>query len=132
MTSEPEGSSTELGNGLRAQLDQAIQYAHDIAMFRFKVINPRPGPTGLKILPGQAIVLDFMDWMGLLVYRHMANETPSSINDDIVRTWTVSSGHEGQDVAWFDLTMREAKQGAVTGALLIYYARIAMGRQRNL
>jgi NAD(P)H-flavin reductase len=132
LVSEPEGSSIESGTGLRAQLSQTIQYAHDIATFRFTVFSPRPGPTGLRILPGQAIVLDFMDWMGPPVYMHMANDTPSSINDDRVRTWTVSSGHEGQDVTWFDLTMREVKQGAVTGALFKILRQNSHGKTKEV
>jgi NAD(P)H-flavin reductase len=58
-----------------------------------------------------------MDWIGPPVYQHMANDAPGSINDDRVRTWTVSSAHEDQDATWFELTMHEMKGGTVTGAL---------------
>lgn len=132
LVSEPEGQTMNSGNALRAQLSQAVQYAHDIAIFRFKVINPGPNLTGLKILPGQAIVLDFMEWMGPPVYSHMANDAPASINDDRVRTWTVSSGHEGQDVTWFDLTMREVKKGAVTGALFNIVRQNSHGKTKKV
>jgi NAD(P)H-flavin reductase len=47
----------------------------------------------------------------------VANDAPASINDDRVRTWTVSSAHEDHDVSWFELTVREMKGGAMTGAL---------------
>lgn len=104
---------------LRAQLTHATQFAHDIAKLRFEVINPGDGGRDLKIRPGQAIVLDFMDWIGPPVYQHMANDAPSSINDDRVRTWTVSSAHgDGSaPTTWFEMTMRAAPNGAVTGAL---------------
>ncbi|GLA03050.1 hypothetical protein AnigIFM60653_002646 [Aspergillus niger] len=83
---------------------------------RFKVMS-ESGVQPLRLRPGQAIVLDFMDWIGPPQYQHMADSAPGSINDDRVRTWTVSSAHEGIDVAWFELTMREMKGGVVTTAL---------------
>ncbi|KAH8819357.1 hypothetical protein F5884DRAFT_839420 [Xylogone sp. PMI_703] len=112
---EPESKATA-SSGHKARLIGATPFGPDIATLRFAVVS-KPGLEGLKIRPGQAIVLDFMDWIGPPVYRHMANEAPGSINDDRVRTWTVSSAHEGHDITWFELTMREMKGGAVTGAL---------------
>ncbi|KAJ5688688.1 hypothetical protein N7462_003080 [Penicillium macrosclerotiorum] len=100
----------------RAQLIEALQLTSDIAALKFRVI-PKPGASDLKIRPGQAIILDFMEWIGPPQYRHMANAAPQSINDDRVRTWTVSSAHEDQNALCFELTMREMKGGAVTGAL---------------
>lgn len=100
----------------RAQLQEATQLSPDLAVFKFQVIS-KPGAGDLRIRPGQAIVLDFMDWIGPPQYQHMANSAPASINDDRVRTWTVSSAHEEENVTWFELTMREMKGGAVTGAL---------------
>ncbi|KAL5043910.1 hypothetical protein BDW71DRAFT_187267 [Aspergillus fruticulosus] len=101
-----------VGTSQKAELESARQLSSDLAVFRFKV-----GGTQLSIRPGQAIVLDFMDWLGPPQYQHMADNAPGSINDDRVRTWTVSSAHEGSEVSWFELTMREMKGGAVTGAL---------------
>lgn len=104
------------GGGQKAKVVSGRQLAEDLAVFRFEVLT-KPGAAGLKIRPGQAVVLDFMDWIGPPQYRHMADDSPQSINDDRVRTWTVSSAHEDQDAAWFEMTMREMKGGAVTGAL---------------
>ncbi|RDW90646.1 uncharacterized protein DSM5745_02421 [Aspergillus mulundensis] len=101
----------------KARLESARQLSHDLAVFRFKVESKQHEAKTLSIRPGQAIVLDFMDWLGPPTYRHMADTAPGSINDDRVRTWTVSSAHEDNNVAWFELTMREMKGGAVTGAL---------------
>ncbi|KAJ5666105.1 uncharacterized protein N7477_008553 [Penicillium maclennaniae] len=100
----------------KAQLQGAVQLSSDLAVFKFKV-SSAAGASDLKIRPGQAIVLDFMDWIGPPKYQHMANSAPSSINDDRVRTWTVSSAHEDGKTTWFELTMRKVKGGAVTGAL---------------
>lgn len=113
-----EETALETGDieGHKAHLQEAVQLSSDLAVFKFKV-NTNPGTPGLKIRPGQAIVLDFMDWIGPPRYRHMADSAPESINDDRVRTWTVSSAHEGQNATWFELTMRKMPGGAVTGAL---------------
>ena len=110
------GVEGTVAGGRKAQLRSAIHLIDDIAVFRFEVIA-KSGAEGLEILPGQAIVLDFMDWVGPPQYRHMADGSPGSINDDRVRTWTVSSAHENQRAIWFEITMREMKGGAVTGAL---------------
>ncbi|KAF3392683.1 hypothetical protein F1880_008854 [Penicillium rolfsii] len=113
---EEKTSETSDIEGHKAHLQEAVQLSADLAVFKFKV-NTRPDAPGLRIRPGQAIVLDFMDWIGPSRYRHMADAAPESINDDRVRTWTVSSAHEGQNATWFELTMRKMPGGAVTGAL---------------
>lgn len=100
----------------KAKLQETVHVSSDLAVFKFKVIS-KPGAGDLRIRPGQAIVLDFMDWIGPPQYQHTTNSNPGSINDDRVRTWTVSSAHEEQNVTCFELTMREMKGGAVTGAL---------------
>ncbi|CBF70340.1 hypothetical protein AN6023.2 [Aspergillus nidulans FGSC A4] len=105
------------GTSEKARLQSARQLSSDLAVFRFKVVPSDTGGVRLSIRPGQAVVLDFMDWLGPPQYRHMADNAPGSINDDRVRTWTVSSSHEGSQMSWFELTMREIKGGAVTGAL---------------
>ncbi|KAK5995650.1 hypothetical protein PT974_04066 [Cladobotryum mycophilum] len=115
LIDEPEAQSSAAG-GHKVKLKSAVQLSDDLAVFRFEVATKQDVP-GLKIRPGQAIVLDFMDWIGPPEYHHMANSAPGSINDDRVRTWTVSSAHEEGDATWFDMTMREMKGGAVTGAL---------------
>lgn len=113
-----EETESETGDyeGHQAYLQEAVQLSSDLAVFKFKVAA-KSGASGINIRPGQAIVLDFMDWMGPPRYQHMANSAPESINDDRVRTWTVSSADEGQNVTSFELTMRKMPGGAVTGAL---------------
>lgn len=113
---EESASQTGDHDQHRAQLQEATQLSPDLAMFKFQVIS-KPDAGDLRIRPGQAIVLDFMDWIGPPQYQHMANSAPGSINDDRVRTWTVSTAHEKENATWFELTMREMKGGAVTGAL---------------
>lgn len=110
------GPQAEDSQQHKAKLQAAVQLSSDLAVFKFQVIS-KPGAKDLRIRPGQAIVLDFMDWIGPPQHQHMADAAPESVNDDRVRTWTISSAHEEQDIAWFELTMREMKGGTVTGAL---------------
>lgn len=116
LVEEDQGLSGVLSDNHKAQLEIAVQLSKDLAVLRFKVVS-KDKESPLKIRPGQAIVLDFMDWIGPPEYHHMADAAPGSINDDRVRTWTVSSAHENEDATWFELTMREMKGGVVTGAL---------------
>ncbi|KAG6916401.1 hypothetical protein DXG01_006980 [Tephrocybe rancida] len=67
----------------------------------------------LSIVAGQAAILDFTPLLGAQAYQHMAPSNPASLNDDRVRTWTVSRSSTES----FSLTMREKPGGAVTGAL---------------
>ncbi|CAG8909085.1 unnamed protein product [Penicillium egyptiacum] len=115
LVEEAEAQSGS-SNNHKAELESAVQLSDDLAVFKFKVLSKDSG-SPLRIRPGQAIVLDFMDWLGPPEYQHMAGSAPGSINDDRVRTWTVSSAHENQNTTCFELTMREMKGGAVTGAL---------------
>ncbi|KAL2856637.1 hypothetical protein BJY01DRAFT_171160 [Aspergillus pseudoustus] len=114
-------------SGHKAVLDSATKLSDDLAVFRFN-IPAKPGAAALRIRPGQAIVLDFMDWLGPPTYQHMADTAPGSINDDRIRTWTVSSSHENDEIAWFELTMREMKGGAVTGAMFDILRKQSVGQ----
>lgn len=71
----------------------------------------------LDIKPGQAIIMDLSPLVGVPAYQHMAPRKPTSINDDSVRTWTVSSSKHSGSTRSFALTMREKPGGAVTGPL---------------
>lgn len=71
----------------------------------------------LVINPGQCVILDFTTLFGSREYQHMAPTRPSSVNDDFIRTWTVSSAAKERKTRMFSLTMREKPGGTVTGAL---------------
>lgn len=123
LVDEPEALAAGDLGGRKAKLVSVIQYSDDIATFRFKVLAPKRQTSALRIRPGQAVVLDFMDWIGPPTFSHMADSAPGSINDDRVRTWTVSSAHETaaendeDGVKSFEMAMREMPGGTVTGAL---------------
>lgn len=74
--------------------------------------------TKLSLRPGQAVIMDLSTLLGSREYRHMAPGRPNLVNDDFIRTWTVSSWAEpDSDSRLFSLTMREKSGGTVTTAL---------------
>ena len=79
-----------------------------IARFTFYVEG------GLTYAPGQWIALDFSQELDV-GYEHLRDEDPASLNDDFVRTFTISStptaGDAGKEKE-FEITIR--KVGAVT------------------
>ncbi|KAL4975812.1 hypothetical protein BDW66DRAFT_151543 [Aspergillus desertorum] len=81
LVEEAEVQGT-LGTSRKAALKSAQRLSSDLALFRFTVVSAMPAAAKLVIRPGQAIVLDFMDWLGPPQYRHMADTAPGSINDD--------------------------------------------------
>ncbi|KAH7885648.1 hypothetical protein F5I97DRAFT_1810448 [Phlebopus sp. FC_14] len=98
-------------------------HSRDLATFTFE------SPSPLEITPGQTAILDFKSFIGPLSYRHMAPENPIVVNDDRIRTWTISSSstwsgpssknvnNDDHGTTSFALTMRHKSGGAVTGAL---------------
>ncbi|RAK73314.1 putative oxidoreductase, FAD-binding [Aspergillus fijiensis CBS 313.89] len=80
-----------------------------IARFRFRISDPvKLG----KWIPGQYATFSFWDELNL-GYSHMRDDDPSSLNDDYVRTFTISSyPGEGISTPEFEITAR--KHGNVT------------------
>ncbi|PYH78170.1 putative oxidoreductase [Aspergillus uvarum CBS 121591] len=80
-----------------------------IARFRFRVSDPvKLG----KWIPGQYATFSFWDELNL-GYSHMRDDDPTSLNDDYVRTFTISSyPGEGISASEFEITAR--KHGNVT------------------
>ena len=93
-------------------LAKVVLHSADLATFTWDVAKP------VHIVPGQTAILDFTELVGSQAYSHMAPWKPNSVNDDRIRTWTVSSAHmEPKGTTSFSLTMREKPGGTVTGAL---------------
>ena len=99
-------------------------HSQDVATFTFESL------THVDVVPGQAAILDLKSFVGALPYRHMAPEDPTSVNDDRIRTWTVSGSSrwaglfsERTDAGprpgpvSLTLTIRHKPGGAVTSAL---------------
>lgn len=82
-----------------------------VATFTFTSSSP------LTIKPGQHVIIDLTALSGKNAYQHMAHEgLEASLNDDCIRTWTVSSSHPSATQT-FELTMKEKPLGAMTGKL---------------
>ena len=79
----------------------------------------------LNLIPGQAIVLDLSRLVGAVQYQHMAAYNPASVNDNRIRTWTVSSAHPNSATRTFSLTIRHQPGGAITTALFTIAHKLA-------
>ena len=105
------------------------QETRDISTFTFEL---KDGKTA-DIIPGQHAILDFSaeNEMG---YRHMADEAPQSLNDDFVRSWTISSipsldtNGEYLPSAQFSCTIKNKYGGAVSPLLHRWARRSARHR----
>ncbi|KAL1966972.1 hypothetical protein VTN77DRAFT_3716 [Rasamsonia byssochlamydoides] len=84
-----------------------------INRFRFKISDPKR--IG-KWTPGQYAIFSFKDDLDM-GYSHMRDDDPTSINDDYIRTFTVSSYPGSKDLPddEFEVTVR--KHGSVTAHL---------------
>jgi NAD(P)H-flavin reductase len=114
LTSE-RASAAVLGNRestVTATLIGKELITPSIGRFRFRISDPKE--AGLWI-PGQYATFSFYDELDM-GYSHMRDDDPSSINDDYVRTFTISSspGHLLPD-GEFEITAR--KHGNVTSSL---------------
>lgn len=83
-----------------------------INRFKFKASDPS---AVLKWIPGQYATVSFRDELDM-GYSHMRDDDPTSINDDYIRAFTVSS-HPGRNLAKneFEITVR--KKGNATSHL---------------
>lgn len=112
LNEEAASASRQYFEDTRVSLTKVGLLNQNIAVFSFELQG-----TGIQILPGQSVALDFTDFVGPPQYAHMNPSNPTSVNDDRIRTWTVSSAHVHGKTQSFELTMREKPGGLVTGAL---------------
>ncbi|KAJ6625412.1 hypothetical protein B0H10DRAFT_2161916 [Mycena sp. CBHHK59/15] len=102
-------------------------HSRSIATFTWEV------SAELQITPGQAVIMDMAPLVGVPAYRHMAPSKPTSVNDDSIRTWTVSSAHGAAGpTRTYALTMREKPGGSVTGSLFAIARKLAEVRPEAL
>jgi uncharacterized protein len=99
----------------RAVLIDASRITKSVAAFRFEVEQP------ISFLPGQYAVLDFSGTRRV-AYAHMNDANPQLVNDDFVRTLTISSSPPLREGAFsashtIECTVRLTKQGAVSSLL---------------
>ncbi|KAF8149330.1 hypothetical protein B0H34DRAFT_667640 [Crassisporium funariophilum] len=116
----------------KALLTSIAVHCPTIASFEWE------SPTPLRIKPGQAIIMDFKTLLGPRQYKHMSPSNPILVNDDFIRTWTVSSYTDDPSSRLFSLTMRRKPGGTVTSSLfdiankLAKYKPEALGDSREL
>ena len=87
-----------------------------IARFKFQVADPQKAS---KWKPGQYVALSFQDELDI-GYSHMRDDDPKSLNDDFLRTFTVSSRQDALP-GEFEITIREV--GPVTEHLFQHNVR---------
>ena len=109
---EPDKSATN-----SVKLLEQTPLTPTISRFRFSTNNPATYKAG------QWVALDFSDELDI-GYSHMRNDDPTSINDDFIRTFTVSSPpHPYKDLSDdnFEITARSV--GSVTRFMFRQQAR---------
>ncbi|KAF5377819.1 hypothetical protein D9615_006810 [Tricholomella constricta] len=111
---------------ITALLTRIVLHSPTIATFTWDA------SAQLPVVPGQAAILDFSPLLGARRYQHMAPMKPTSVNDDYIRTWTVSSNSSTATHTSFSLTMREKQGGAVTGALFSVVRKLAQAKPELL
>lgn len=85
----------------------------------------------LIINPGQAIILDCAPLLGTRQYQHMCPLNPTSVNDDRIRTWTVSSSSTAPTRS-FSITLRYKPGGALTTAFFSIAQKLQQFRRELL
>ena len=106
-------ASEQTSEGLADEKSQIVRLIKrtsitpDIACFTFAFTDR---PTAIRPKPGQWVALDFSSELDE-GYSHMRDDSPTSLNDDYVRTFTVSSAPL-HSTTHFDITIRNV--GRVT------------------
>ena len=112
LSSESKTAVTKNSKQVMAKLIEKKLITPTIGRFRFQIADPE---NASKWKPGQYVALSFADELDI-GYSHMRDDDPKSLNDDFLRTFTVSSRQgvlDGHDQ--FEITIR--KVGPVTDFL---------------
>ncbi|KAF4963353.1 hypothetical protein FSARC_8640 [Fusarium sarcochroum] len=107
LVSEQSLDVAPSSSNLTATLVNREYLSPNIARFTFDLSSPRSVWT-----PGQHITFDVYDHL-YAGYKHMNNDNPQSLNDDFVRTFTVSNVHTGDG----KVTITAKKHGPATTLL---------------
>ena len=114
LSSEKHLGVVKNENKVKAKLVSKKIITPTIARFRFEIADPKK----TKWKPGQYVALSFADELDI-GYSHMRDDDPKSLNDDFLRTFTVSSLPVDPD--HFEVTLR--KNGPVTHLLFRHNTR---------
>ncbi|KAF2239606.1 oxidoreductase FAD/NAD(P)-binding protein [Viridothelium virens] len=111
VTESNTAASLQNESASTATLISQTSLTPTISQFRFSMTNPAAYTSG------QWVAMDFSEELGM-GYSHMRDDDPRSLNDDFVRTFTVSSPPpppQGEKHDEFDITIRRV--GPVTDFL---------------
>ncbi|KAE9380660.1 oxidoreductase-like protein [Stipitochalara longipes BDJ] len=117
LSSESKNAVTN-SKQVMAKLIEKKLITPTIGRFRFRIADPE---NASKWKPGQYVALSFADELDI-GYSHMRDDDPKSLNDDFLRTFTVSSRQDVLDGHnEFEITIR--KVGPVTNLLFRHNIR---------
>ncbi|KAL1610626.1 hypothetical protein SLS60_002296 [Paraconiothyrium brasiliense] len=109
LASEGNLKASVLAARKTARLIKKMPLGPTVARFTFTV------PEAVQYSPGQWVAFDFSNELDI-GYSHMRDDDPRSLNDDFVRTFTISSTPSGDGPQKdFDITIRNV--GVVTSYL---------------
>lgn len=118
LSNEQVHELSERSTQIYASLVEKKILTPTIARFRFNIVDPEKAS---RWKPGQYVALSFQDELDI-GYSHMRDDDPKSLNDDFLRTFTVSSGSgDSSSYGQFDITIR--KVGHVTEHLFRHNIR---------
>lgn len=102
----------------RVKLVSVKKNTSRVSTFRFELVKPIDSP-----LPGGFGVLDFSELLST-GYSHMNEANPQAVNEDYIRTWTLSSApqfdlqrHRFKPVNHIDITVKHQEKGLVSNFL---------------
>ncbi|EWC46433.1 hypothetical protein DRE_04376 [Drechslerella stenobrocha 248] len=113
LATEGKGHKLAGQTGMVARLVKKEKITDSIAKFRFQLEGGK-GTDEQIWRAGQYVMLNFEEEMSA-GYRHMDDSDPQGLNDDYVRSFTVSSPpgrFQGREAGQFEITIR--KVGSVT------------------
>lgn len=114
-------AKTANGSKVLVKLIQKDIITPTIARFRFKISNPMAAGSWSA---GQYVALSFEDELSM-GYSHMRDDDPKSLNDDYIRTFTISSPQSPEiPDDEFEITIRNV--GIATNFLFRYHVRAGL------
>lgn len=76
--------------------------------------------SGLKAQAGQYAVLDLTSLIGQQTYQHMSRGDEKSVNEDGVRTWTMSAIPSQSSPRTFSITVKKVPEGRISPRLFSF------------
>ncbi|KAJ5513354.1 Riboflavin synthase-like beta-barrel [Penicillium fimorum] len=105
------GTQEDRNSDQMATLIKKEYITPSIQRYRFRISGRKP----ISWTAGQYVTLSFEDELNI-GYSHMRDDDPTSLNDDYVRTFTVSS-YPGRDIPADQFEIMVRRHGPVTGYL---------------